>query len=123
MSAVSIYIASKARHAWKWQALRAAGVPIVAAWIDEAGEGETTDWACLWDLCIRQAASATGFVFYHEGGEIQKGALVELGSALHAGVPVWWIGPEYSTAPKHRLVQRVESVEEAIRQIMGKVFE
>jgi hypothetical protein len=97
-----------------WRSIRAAGVPIMATWIDESGEGETSDWQDLWDRCIAEASTSAAFIFYHEAGECQKGALVELGAALHAGIPVFWVGPEYSTAPRHRLVLRSPSVESAI---------
>lgn len=109
-----IYIASKAKHGGRWRELRASGVPIVASWIDEAEEGATSDWADLWSRCIGEASGAVAVVVYVEPYEIHKGSLVELGAALHAGVPVFWVGPEYSTAPRHRLVQRVETIERAI---------
>jgi len=69
---------------------------------------------------VAEASSADALIFYQETGECQKGALVELGAALHAGVPVYWIGPEYSTAPSHRLVRHAPTVAAAISEIMGR---
>lgn len=114
-----IYIASKSKHGHRWQTLRAAGYPVVSTWIDESGEGATSDWADLWDRCIGEASGAAALVMYVEPGEIHKGSLVELGAALHADVPVFWVGPEYSTAPRHRLVRRVETLEEGLRLALG----
>lgn len=116
-----IYIASKSKHGPRWREMRAAGLPITSTWIDESGEGETSDWVDLWDRCIAEASKAGAFIMYQEPGEVQKGALVELGAALQAGVPVWWVGPEYSTAPRHRLVRRVETIESAIRDALDVV--
>lgn len=42
-----VYFASKVKHAHRWLALRAAGVKTASSWIDEAGEGETADYAEL----------------------------------------------------------------------------
>lgn len=109
-----IYMASKAKHGPRWQALRASGVPIISTWIDESGEGETSDWAALWDRCIEEATTCAAMIVYVEPGEVHKGSLVEVGAALHAGVPVFWVGPEYSTAPRHRNVRRVATLDEAI---------
>lgn len=109
-----IYIASKAKHGPRWQALRTSGVPIVSTWIDESGEGETSDWSDLWDRCIAEATTCAAMVVYVEDGEVHKGSLVEVGAALYAGVPVFWVGPEYSTAPRHRNVRRVATLDEAI---------
>lgn len=109
-----IYIASKAKHGPRWVALRGAGAPITSTWIDEHEEGATTDWSDLWDRCIAEASSAAVMVVYVEPGEVHKGSLVELGAALHAGVPVLWVGPEYSTAPRHRLVTKVSSIDLAM---------
>jgi hypothetical protein len=61
-----IYVASKAKHNHFWRALRAAGVPIVASWIDadinrENATPTPSDWSAHWEKCIAEAASATRF--------------------------------------------------------------
>lgn len=110
-----IYIASKSKHGPRWRALRERGVPIVATWIDESEEGATNDWTDLWDRCIAEASGAAVLIMYVEPGEVHKGSLVELGAALHAGTPVLWVGPEYSTVPRHqRLVHKVNSLDFAV---------
>src|SRR5688572_586727 len=70
MNAKTIYIASKTIHAPKWLALRAAGWPIIATWIDEAGPGDSPDLADLSKRCIREAAHATRTILYGEPGEV-----------------------------------------------------
>ena len=35
------------------------------------------------------------------------------------GVPVFWVGPEYSTAPRHRNVRRVATVESALAGMLA----
>lgn len=114
-----IYVASKTKHAWRWLELRALGRPIVSTWIDEAGEGETTDLADLWDRCIREASTATAVVVYAERDEVLKGAYVEVGAALALGVPVFLVGDPSGTCWHHRLVTRCASVDEAFLRALG----
>lgn len=75
-----IYVASKT--------FRLDGFPVHSTWIDEAGQGETLDWADLWRRCVSEAATATALVVYAESTDVLKGALVEVGAALAAGRPV-----------------------------------
>ena len=90
-----IYIASKTVHASRWRYLRDNGLmPIVSTWIDEAGAGESQSLEDLWRRCILESATAEVLVIYREHGEILKGAFVELGAALAAGVPVLAVGIE-----------------------------
>lgn len=89
-----IYIASRTRHASRWRSLRASGVPIISTWIYESGEGETSDWAELWERCVREASSCRGLILFAEPPEDDclSGALVEVGVALggwRAGVCCW----------------------------------
>jgi hypothetical protein len=87
---LTIYVASKSRHHAWWQALRAAGVPIVASWIDASfnrdGSEPTPDgWRQHWEKCIREASAADITLAYCRSDENQNGALLEIGSALAAG--------------------------------------
>lgn len=111
-----IYIASKTRHAARWRALRAEGVPIISTWIDEAGPGETRDFTGLWERCVHEAATATVVILYAEPGDVLEGAFIEVGAALAFDVPVLVVGeqPGWSWT-RHPLVSLVDSVEEAIR--------
>lgn len=86
---MKIYVASRVRHAKMWQAARAGGAPINSTWIDEAGDGETGDFGELWQRIQREVSSADRLVFFAEKGDFPfKGALVEVGIALQAGLPI-----------------------------------
>ncbi len=94
----SIYGTSKTKHAARWKALRAAGVPIISTWIDDAGAGETSDWGDLWCRCIDEAARATALVAFNDDGEAPNGSLLEIGAALGGGTHVYAVGfgPEHT---------------------------
>lgn len=112
---MSLYIASKSKHGPRWRALRASGVAINSTWIDESGEGETSDWEGLWRRCIAEATGATAVILYCEPGEILKGAYVEVGAALAFDVPVFVVGEPAGSFWRHRLVTRCETMEIALR--------
>lgn len=112
-----VYFASKVKHAHRWQALRAAGVKTASSWIDEAGEGETADYSELSERCLREIKSASRLVLYCESHEILKGAILEAGAALMAGIPVFLVGECASLSRVfrgHRLWHECESIEDAI---------
>lgn len=89
---MKIYVASKVKHADKWRELRQRGADIVSTWIDEAGEGESSDYADLALRCIHEATSAGCLILYCEAGEVLKGALIEVGVALATGRRVFCVG-------------------------------
>ena len=112
-----VYFASKVKHVHRWLALRAAGVKTASSWIDEAGEGETADYAELSERCLEEIAGAGRLVLYCEPDEILKGAILEAGAALMAGVPVFAVGECASLSRvfrQHRLWHECPSVEDAI---------
>lgn len=111
----AIYIASKTRHADRWRTLRdRVGEPIISSWINEAGEGETSDWTDLWDRCASEASRAAVTIVYHEGDDVLKGALVEAGAALASGRAVFVVGDPPGSWVHHRNVRRFPSMKEAI---------
>ena len=123
-----IYVASKSKHAPIWRWWRAAGVNIVSTWIDEADQGETGDWADLWDRCIQEAASADYLVAYHEttvhpdGTAVPdewKGAFVEIGAHLAHGGLVLYVGEPPGSWKEHRRVRQVTSLGEAFGKLTG----
>lgn len=89
---MSIYIASKTRHAHLWRALRDAGAPIISTWIDEAGEGESADLNDLWRRCITESCACDTLIVYREPQDVLKGAWVEIGAALAVGKPIHAVG-------------------------------
>lgn len=113
---VFVYMASKTRHAPTWRGLRAAGVPVISTWIDEAEPGETRDFADLWSRCVREASTASALIVYAEEGDMLKGGFVEVGAALGCGVPVFAVGAQAGwTFTHHPLVTKCENVPEALR--------
>jgi hypothetical protein len=86
---MKIYCASKTSHAPMWQRLRSEGIPLISTWIDEAGAGQTDDLGELWGRIHREVVTADRVVLYAEMLDFPlKGALIEAGMALAAGVPV-----------------------------------
>ena len=108
-----IYIASKTRHADRWVTMRAAGAPIISTWIDEAGEGQSADLHDLWDRCISESKSCGVLIVYREPEDVLKGAWVEIGAALAAGVPVYAVGLDGFTLSKYRDIHHFETIDEA----------
>lgn len=102
------YIASRTRHAPRWRALRdSSGVRVLSSWIDEAGPGQTQDWADLWARCEREAVSARVFVLFIEEGDTDlRGALAEVGMRLAAGLPVYYVSRDCSIGKGLRSLAR-----------------
>lgn len=118
---MTIYTASKVKHAHLWRSLRASGVPVNSTWIDEAGEGQSASLSDLWVRCVREASTASAVLVYIEPGDWLKGALVEVGAALACGVPVLVVGDPDGSWINHPLCHRCASVDAALAEILGKV--
>lgn len=99
-----IYVASRASvpaRGRMWRDYRSAGYPIISTWIDEDGEGATADLGELWSRIIAEVTSAKRLVLYAEPYDLPlKGALVEVGMALAAGVPVVAVLPGIALEPR-----------------------
>lgn len=112
----TVYTASRSKHAHRWRELRSAGHPIISSWIDEAGEGETSDWGDLWRRCLEEAKGADVLILYAEEGETLRGALLEAGAALTAGRRVIYVGPDatLNNVLRHPGIERANSVDAAL---------
>jgi len=105
-----LYVASRAsllERPQMWRALRASGWRIASTWIDEAGEGETGDFADLWHRIEAEVRASDGLILYAERGDFPlKGALIEVGMALwmHKPVAVVLAGPPFLEARSLRPV-------------------
>lgn len=108
-----IYVASKAKYGHEWVALREQGVPIISTWIYESAPGATLDWPDLWTRCVNEAKSAAALVVICRPGDILKGAWVEVGAALGAGIPVFGSGCEEFSVSNHPLFTNCASEAEA----------
>ena len=101
----SVYVASRAslpERGQMWRDFRAQGVPINSTWIDEDGPKASRDLGDLWDRIRREVTSAAMLVLYVEPGDFpMKGALIEVGMALAARVPVVVVAPGVVLEPRN----------------------
>jgi hypothetical protein len=121
-----VYVASKAKHAAWWQALRSAGLDIVATWIDwphnhDRTEPSAADWSDHWQKCIQQASSCDVFLLHAMEDEVQRGALVELGAALATGRKVFIVSPYDWSWNNHPNVAVFKTLSDAVGALAGKV--
>lgn len=114
-----IYAASKTKHAQMWRQLRLK-YPIISTWIDEAGQGDTTDRSELARRCIAEVVECDFVVLYCEQDETMKGAFIEVGAALALNKEVRFIGkPENypkvnSVFAEHPLWRNCKTLNEAL---------
>ncbi|KVP96645.1 hypothetical protein WJ97_12235 [Burkholderia ubonensis] len=102
-----IYVASRAsipERAARWKHLRdVEGWHIVSTWIDEAGDGETDDFSDLWLRIVDEIRGAERLILYVEADDFPlKGALIEVGIALAAGVKVFVVAPGVAIEARSR---------------------
>jgi hypothetical protein len=118
-----IYVASKAKHAPWWRALRASGVSVVASWIDwpynapGAPEPGADAWSAHWSACITEAAAADICLFVCLDGETACGQLIEAGASLAAGKRVFVVSDYQWTFANHPRCRVFSSLEDAIAAI------
>lgn len=133
IAAGPMYIASRASvpaRSEMWRNLRDEyGWQITSSWIDEAGEGQTSDFTDLWDRVVREIAAARKLVLFATADDFPlKGALVEAGIALGMGKPVLVCLPGVrlearSMRPigswiEHRSVMRCDVLREALAYVV-----
>jgi hypothetical protein len=121
-----VYCASKAKHAPWWQALRAAGLDICATWVDwefnHSGAVPTpADWAAHWERCVTEARDCDVLLLHAIDGEVQRGALIELGAALATNRKVFIVSPYDWSWKHHPQVQCFDTLADAIKAIIPRV--
>lgn len=88
-----LYVASRAslpQRSAMWRYLRESGLAITSTWIDESGEGQTSNFGELWLRIASEIQAADALVLYAYTADFPlKGALVEVGIALGMGKPVY----------------------------------
>jgi hypothetical protein len=102
-----IYVASRAslpERAAMWRRLRdVEGWDICSTWIDEAGENETGEFSELWERIEREIRGAERLILYVEPGDFPiKGAMIEAGIAIAAGVQIFVVAPGVDIEPRSR---------------------
>lgn len=121
---MNLYIASKVKHAARWQQLRSDladyNIHVISTWIDEAEVGQSIDFTDLWARCISEASACDVLLVYMEPGEALKGGWSEVGAALACGKVVYAVGCEGFSIMHHRNVVQFESLEGAIQWLKTK---
>jgi hypothetical protein len=120
----TVYVASKSRHWPFWSALRSAGIPLIASWIDaefnRTGEEPSADaWRSHWLACCEQAASADVTLMFAQEDERQMGALIEAGACLGAGKWLFLVTPHPWSFKHHPRVRCFDTLEAAVQAIMS----
>lgn len=90
---LSVYTASKPRHAAMWREIRAAGINVIATWIDFENDRDIDCFQRLWIQCAHEAAQADVTLLYIEPHDELRGAYVEMGIALASGKRVYLVNP------------------------------
>jgi hypothetical protein len=114
-----------ARHWPFWSALRAAGVPLSASWLDAdfnhtGGEPTPDQWRRHWQRCVDEAAAADVTLMFAQNGERQMGALLEAGAALGAGRQVYCVSPHSWSFRHHERVRNFDTLEQAVAAIVRR---
>ena len=131
-----IYVASRATVPARvklWRDFRADGWPIISTWIDGDVDGADGDFGELWTRIQREVTGAAALILYVEPEDLPlKGAYVEVGMALAAGVPVYVHIPGIVLEPRsmrplgswlaHPLVRVVDRIETALSDICTQDF-
>lgn len=118
---IRLYTASKLCHAGKWRALCAASrhVQCHARWLKHCAMGtpDTAEHAAeFWLQDEQDVRDADAVLVYAEAGDRLRGALVEAGIAIAAGIPVIVVGdhPDYGTWQHHPGVRRTADLKQAL---------
>jgi hypothetical protein len=117
---ISIYTASKPRHASMWRELRSQGYNIIATWIDYPSDDHVLDWEKLWVDCFNEAKAAAVTLVYIEQGDQLRGAYVEMGIAMASGAMVFIANPHkerITDAIHHPLVTEFDTLAGALDAI------
>lgn len=127
---IKVYTASKLSDASKWESHRAsaatAGVKFHARWLDHVRRStpDTAEFAKVFWVEDIDDVKAADYIFVLANEQYHlRGALVEAGAALCAGVPVVLIGEtwDWGTWQYHPgVIAKVSTIDEAIHEILQR---
>ncbi len=85
-----VYVASNLKHRSMWIALIAKlQIVTTSRWLIMSESKDDREFrASVWTACIEDVKSADVLLYYKGEGDSMKGALVEIGIALGAGIPI-----------------------------------
>ncbi len=114
---VKYYVASKSKHGKIWISWRDKGINIVSRWIDKYDQGRfPSEYQTEhWDNILEDIKSSDVLILYSEAGEIQKGALAELGMAMALNKKIYYVGSKNDkkcTALEHASIQIFDNLEQ-----------
>lgn len=98
-----IYIASRSSvsgRSAEWRSLRDQGWNIICSWIDADPNCADPDLGELWLKIGDEIKGAERLILYVEPNDFPlKGALIEVGMAISAGIPVYVVAPGVAVDP------------------------
>lgn len=131
MNNIRVYIASKLRHAARFRAMRehwsACGIDLHARWFDQAeielaSEPTPEDFHIFWLVDEEDVKSSDAVVIFGEADDKLRGALVEAGIAIGAGILTIVVGDseDFGSWQHHPHVVRAASLEYAKTLILRR---
>lgn len=130
MTPINVYIASKLRYAQRFREMRDSWkkdkIFLHARWFDhEQHEDSATDddFRIFWRVDEHDVKSSNAIIVYGERNDELRGALVEAGMAMGAGILTIVVGdaPAFGTWCHHPMVVRASTLEHA-KQMLLRLF-
>jgi hypothetical protein len=109
-----------------WRALRGAGLPILASWIDvdiDDLDYRPTPSRCTayWMRRMEEAAAATIVILYLTDSEVACDELMEVGAAINAGAQVFLVSSNWLSFEHLPSVRRFPDIEGAVEAIRARM--
>jgi hypothetical protein len=129
---IKVYIASKLHYAEKLQKMRAVwselGIDLHARWHDHAvlehpgHDLSPEDFHIFWLVDEEDVKASDAVIVYGEAQDKLRGALVEAGISIGAGILTILVGncPDFGTWQHHPVVARADSFDHAKEMILRR---
>jgi hypothetical protein len=125
---IQVYVASKMKYAKRFQKMRESwmkhGIKLHARWYDyghlEKDDAPNAEFSISWLIDEHDVKHSHVAIIYGESDDELRGALVEAGIAIGAGILVIIVGdsPSFGTWQHHPKVLRAGSLEHAKNMIL-----